>query len=65
MSSAAAIANQFAAAVLMPEPWIRQAAAKYNLDLGDDTSLLALAAQFGVSRQAMSYRLVNLGLLQA
>ena len=56
-------ANQFAAALLMPASWVKQAAEEYRLDLGDDTSLLALAEQFGVSSQAMSFRLTNLGLV--
>lgn len=58
-------ANQFAAALLMPKPWVVEAAKNYDLDLSDDSSLVALAGQFGVSSQAMSFRLINLKLLKA
>jgi Zn-dependent peptidase ImmA (M78 family) len=56
-------ANQFAAALLMPASWVEGEAQNHSLDLGDDTSLVALAEEFGVSSQAMSFRLTNLGLV--
>jgi Zn-dependent peptidase ImmA (M78 family) len=58
-------ANQFAAALLMPEGLVREALAELDFDLGDEdgTALEDLAKQFQVSRQAMSFRLANLGLL--
>ena len=56
-------ANQFAAALLMPATWLRRELVSYAVDLGDDDSLRALCERFGVSSQAMMYRLMNLGLL--
>lgn len=56
-------ANQFAAALLMPEALVRQETAKTGFDLGDEIALGSLAATFAVSTQAMSFRLANLGLL--
>jgi Zn-dependent peptidase ImmA (M78 family) len=47
-------ANQFAAALLMPAPWVRELADRYEVP--------ALAFEFGVSADAMTYRLKNLGL---
>src|SRR5574341_1456893 len=57
-------ANQFAAALLMPQEWVRPEFEKQPFDLGDDEALSAMCKRFGVSSQAMSFRLVNLGLLQ-
>ncbi len=57
-------ANQFAAALLMPAPWVRQSFLEQPFDLTDDESLRNLAARFQVSTQAMSYRLGNLRLLE-
>lgn len=58
-------ANQFAAALLMPEALVREALTELDFDLGDEdgVALNRLAEQFQVSRQAMSFRLANLGLL--
>jgi Zn-dependent peptidase ImmA (M78 family) len=56
-------ANQFAAALLMPEPLIRDALASHGIDLADGTALFTLAERFNVSAQAMTFRLVNLGIL--
>jgi Zn-dependent peptidase ImmA (M78 family) len=56
-------ANQFAAALLMPAPWVREEFARHRFDLGDDATLLNLCRRFGVSIHAMTYRLMNLGLL--
>lgn len=58
-------ANQFAAALLMPEAWVRREFHQHPFDLGDDQALDAMCRMFGVSSQAMSFRLVNLGLLDA
>jgi Zn-dependent peptidase ImmA (M78 family) len=55
-------ANRFAAALLMPEAWLRRSLAEHPLDLGDDSSLARLSSDFGVSTLAMSYRLQNLRL---
>jgi len=57
-------ANQFAAALLMPEEWVRREFQKHSFDLGDDEALNALCSLFGVSSQAMSFRLVNVGVLR-
>jgi len=57
-------ANAFGAALLMPESLLREEIRKHDLDLDDDDDLAALAKQFNVSTSAMSYRLVNLGLLR-
>ncbi len=56
-------ANQFAAALLMPATWLRRELELHAVDLGDDESLRALCERFGVSSQAMMYRLMNLRLL--
>jgi Zn-dependent peptidase ImmA (M78 family) len=63
-------ANQFAAALLMPAELIRQEIVDIGFDLGDDEdddgdeiTLAKLATKFGVSSQAMSFRLANLNLL--
>lgn len=57
-------ANAFAAAFLMPgvavERWLESHGALDSLDL---EALVRLAADFGVSAQAMRYRLINLGRL--
>jgi Zn-dependent peptidase ImmA (M78 family) len=48
-------ANEFAANLLMPEDWVR----KYT---ENNRSPAELAIVFGVSAEAMNYRLQNLGL---
>jgi Zn-dependent peptidase ImmA (M78 family) len=57
-------ANAFGAALLMPARLVREEIKKHKLDLDDDDDLSALAKRFHVSTSAMSYRLVNLGLLR-
>jgi Zn-dependent peptidase ImmA (M78 family) len=59
-------ANAFAAALLMPAPWVR--AAFENVVRGatvssEDELAELLGARFNVSRQAMLIRLTNLGLV--
>ncbi len=56
-------ANQFAAALLMPEELLRQEVIDIGFDLGDEAALDALADKFQVSNQAMSFRLSNLNIL--
>lgn len=56
-------ANQFAAALLMPSDLVRQEFDEHPFDPADDEALTAMAACFGVSIQALSYRLMNLGLV--
>jgi Zn-dependent peptidase ImmA (M78 family) len=54
-------ANQFAAELLMPAQWIEAKARTRRFDLNDDEAIRALASEFGVSQQAMTFRLANLG----
>jgi len=55
-------ANQMAAALLMPSRQVRAAVRDTVFDLGDEEGIQELAEQFNVSTQAMSFRLLNLGL---
>ncbi|HEY2600005.1 MAG TPA: ImmA/IrrE family metallo-endopeptidase, partial [Thermoleophilaceae bacterium] len=48
-------ANNFAAELLMPEPWVVSLASK-------EVSVLELSRRFRVSQEAMGFRLVNLHL---
>jgi Zn-dependent peptidase ImmA (M78 family) len=57
-------ANQFAAALLMPEKLIREEMAAAHLDLDDEEDVSNLAKRFNVSGAAMTFRLKNLGLLR-
>jgi Zn-dependent peptidase ImmA (M78 family) len=61
-------ANAFAAALLMAAGWVRAAfeTVVRNTTINSEDELaevLNLAARFGVSRQAMLFRLINLGLV--
>lgn len=58
-------ANWFAAALLMPRELVRRVATEISEGRrqSDETLIGALAERFEVSRQAMGYRLLNLGLL--
>jgi Zn-dependent peptidase ImmA (M78 family) len=56
-------ANQFAAELLMPATFIRRDLQGRDLDLEDDGQLRELATRYGVSLQAMTFRLTNLGLI--
>ena len=55
-------ANQFAAALLMPEDLVRNEVRNIEFDLADETALRELAKKFEVSTQAMSLRLAHLGI---
>ena len=55
-------ANQLAAALLMPRVLLEDELAQGDFDLGSDESLLDLARRFGVSREAMAFRISNLEL---
>lgn len=55
-------ANQFAADLLMPEPMLHKALKGEAVDLEDEDRLSSLAKSFGVSTQALMYRLINLDL---
>lgn len=54
-------ANQFASSLLMPDDLVRRES--QNLDLSDEYDVAYLARRFGVSDQAMSIRLQQLGLI--
>lgn len=58
-------ANAFAAALLMPASQVRERLNElvHGRPLTDDQLVARLAKTFAVSRQAMEYRLANLGLL--
>ncbi len=56
-------ANQFASALLMPKDLILKYVRERSLDLSDEIGVAAIAFAFGVSEQAMSIRLQQLGLL--
>jgi len=53
-------ANQFAAALLMPEALVLKGIAEHTFDIDDANPLAELAKQFKVSRQTMEYRVRNL-----
>lgn len=55
-------ANAFAAALLMPEKFIRKEIERNSFDLTDEDSMKKLAKTFNVSVPAMTYRISNLGL---
>lgn len=56
-------ANRFAAALLMPRQALQRAVGDDPLDPSDEAAFRRLAAQFGVSVQALSIRLAHLDLL--
>ena len=56
-------ANAFAAALLMPDEWVRDAFKQQPFDLTEDDGLETLAKKFEVSTQAMTYRLIKLRLI--
>lgn len=56
-------ANAFAAALLMPAVWVRDAFLSQPFDLTEDDVLAMLAEKFEVSTQAMSFRLMRLRLI--
>ncbi len=56
-------ANAFAAALLMPAEWVRNAFKQQPFDLTEDDGLEMLAEKFEVSTQAMTYRLMKLRLV--
>ncbi len=56
-------ANRFAAALLMPEQFIRSDMKKTPLDMADEDTLALMAKRYGVSQHALAIRLVNLGYL--
>lgn len=55
-------ANQFAADLLMPRKMLDVAMKGWAVDIEDSESLARIARRFGVSTQALTFRLINLGL---
>ncbi|MFE7497582.1 ImmA/IrrE family metallo-endopeptidase [Streptomyces albidoflavus] len=55
-------ANRFAAALLAPEPLVRHAAQQVTFATVEDL-VKVLAGQFQLSETAMTYRLMNLGII--
>lgn len=55
-------ANAFAAQLLMPEAEIRERVLQ-GFDMTDDRALRDLCRHFGVSQQALMFRMMNLGLV--
>lgn len=53
-------ANGFAAELLMPEDEVRSILLKNDVDLENEEDVQQIADIFGVSKQAMTYRIVNL-----
>ncbi|GIL40550.1 ImmA/IrrE family metallo-endopeptidase [Roseiterribacter gracilis] len=53
-------ANTFAASILMPSAMLRAEIDPASLDIEDEAVVAVLAKKYGVSRQAMTYRLQNL-----
>jgi len=58
-------ANAFAAELLMPEKQLREIINNQPLDAFDEGAVRRLAAQFGVSSQALTIRLTKLELINA
>ncbi len=56
-------ANAFAAELLMPEKQLRDMIRNQPFDAFDEGAVRRLAAQFGVSAQALTIRLTKLGLI--
>lgn len=56
-------ANYFAANILMPANVINRYIETNNIDFYEDSDLQKMAKAFGVSSSAMTYRLINLGLI--
>jgi Zn-dependent peptidase ImmA (M78 family) len=56
-------ANAFAAALLMPAGWVKDAFEQQPFDLTEDDVLEMLAEKFEVSTQAMTYRLMKLRMI--
>jgi len=57
-------ANAFAAALLMPDDWLRTDLRNRKIDLSDDTAVRNLASRYRVSQQALTFRLMNLNLVE-
>lgn len=55
-------ANQFAAELLMPERFVQKELKGRRIDIEDGDRIQELAKVFGVSSQALTFRLINLDL---
>lgn len=53
-------ANTFAATLLMPAEFIKKDIARMQIDAEDSEQIDQLAAKYGVSAQAMTFRLLNI-----
>jgi Zn-dependent peptidase ImmA (M78 family) len=53
-------ANAFAASLLMPEHFLRNDVRKLSIDFDDASQIQVVARRYGVSSQAMTFRLMNL-----
>lgn len=59
-------ANKFAASLLMPMVWVREAVARLSVGATSREDLInRLSREFDVSTEAMGYRLINLGIASA
>lgn len=56
-------ANTFAAALLMPEAFLKSDVAGRRMDIADEHAVRALARRYEISPQALTIRLVELGLI--
>lgn len=56
-------ANYFAANLLMPANIVKNYIETNDLDFYEDSNIQKMAKDFGVSSSAMTYRLINLGLI--
>lgn len=56
-------ANKFAATLLMPKKLLQQALDEEDYDLSDDLDVQFFAKKFGVSEQALGYRIGDLRLI--
>ena len=58
-------ANAFASELLMPRNWLREEVPPRMLSPLDEDVIRRLASKYRVSREAMTFRLINLGLMEA
>ena len=58
-------ANAFAAELLMPGEWLRDDGPPRMLSPLDEDAIRGLATKYEVSLEAMTFRLINLGLMEA
>jgi Zn-dependent peptidase ImmA (M78 family) len=58
-------ANQFAADLLMPKRLLEAAVGRKGIDIEDQPEVDRVAQRFGVSTQALTYRLINLQLAKS